>query len=173
MKKFLIVTILFVFPLIGFAQISRNFWGVTLGKSNKTQVRTALVNRGYRVQTEPDGSLSVNVNNVNFGGAMWTYVSFSFVNGYLSQVWFQNNEHQSPIPVDNVYEKVKMSLDKKYRHYYYNLPKEDGITWSNYSDSKTHILLGVRTYHYTRYVSLCYKDVYLEEKKEQMENDEL
>lgn len=173
MKKLLIVTILFIFPLIGFAQISRTFWGVTLGKSNKTQVRTALVNRGYLVQTEPDGSLSVKLNNVNFGGAMWTYVSFSFVNGYLSQVWFQNNEHQSPIQVDNVYEKVKMSLDKKYRHYYLNLPTEDGNTWSDYSDGKTNILLGLSTYHYTRYVSLSYEDVYLKEKKKQKENDEL
>ena len=173
MKRILIISILCITSIASFAQISRTFWGVTLGKSNKNQVRTALVNRGYSVQTEPDGSLSAEVNNVNFGGAMWTYVSFSFVNGYLSQVWFQNNEHQSPIRVDDIYKEVKMSLDNKYRRYYFDLPTDDGNTWSTYSDGKTNILLGLRTYHYTRYVSLSYEDVFLKEKQTQKENDEL
>ena len=103
MKKLLIISILCITSIASFAQISRTFWGVTLGKSNKNQVRTALVNRGYSVQTDDDGSLFVNVNNVKFGGAVWTYVLFSFVNGCLSRVCFQNNELQSPIQVDDVY----------------------------------------------------------------------
>lgn len=173
MKKLLIISILCITSIASFAQISRTFWGVTLGKSNKNQVRTALVNRGYSVQTDDDGSLFVNVNNVKFGGAVWTYVLFSFVNGCLSRVCFQNNELQSPIQVDDVYIYMKMSLDKKYKRYYFDLPTEEGNSWSNYTDGKTNILLGLNTYRYTRYVRLWYEDVALREMQMQKENDEL
>ena len=65
-----------------------------------------MTNNGYSVITEPDGSLAVKVNYIKFGGVIWSYVSFSFVNGYLSQVWFQNNERQSITRLDDIYNKI-------------------------------------------------------------------
>lgn len=173
--RWTLIIILFQFVQIScYSQISRTIWGMTLGKSSKQQVRTRLKNKGYIVQKEPNGSLSVKVDNINFGGAVWTYVSFSFVNGFLSQVWFQNNEIESPIRVDDTYEKIEMSLDKKYQKYRLNVPAyDDGYTMSHYSDSKTNITLVLGTYHNTRYVSLSYEDDYLKEKQNQRENDEL
>jgi hypothetical protein len=174
MKKIMIITILCFTSLVSFAQISRTFWGCTLGKSNKNNVRTVLINRGYRVNTESDGSYTVKSNNIYFGGVNWSYVSFSFVNGILYDVWFQNNEYESAISPDRVYEKLKLELDEKYGRYYFYLGTDDGNTnWSNYSDGKTSILLSVRYYNYTKYVSVSYFDEYLRQVKKQKENDEL
>ena len=174
MKKTLIITILCFTSLLSFAQISRTFWGCTLGKSTKSNVRTVLINRGYRITTEQDGSYSVTAKNIYFGGVYWSYVSFSFVNGLLYNVCFQNNEYESVVSPKKVYEKLKIALDKKYGKYYFDLDSDDGnTTWSNYSDGKTNILLSLGDYHYTRYVSVGYYDEYLRQVKKQKENDEL
>lgn len=176
MKKYLLIAILSLASIVSSAQINRTFWGTTLGKSTKNQVRTVLVNRGFYVQTEPDGSLAVKKNNLQFGGAYWSYVSFSFVNGYLSQIWFQNNELESPVNLDTVYSKVKISLDKKYHQYYFDIPTNDpNNIWSNYSDGKSSILLGVRKDGPSsiKYISLSYKDEYLSNMKSHLDEDEL
>lgn len=174
MKKVLLITLMFVLSLNGFSQINRTIWGCTLGISTKQQVRTVLESRGYNVLIEPDGSLAVKTNNFNFGGSFWTYVSFCFVNNLLSQVWFQNNENQSIVKINDTYEKVKLSLDKKYRIYYFKLSDMDGyVDNSNYTDKRTTIHLGLFTYNNIRYVHLSYEDDFLQEKKSQQEEDEL
>ncbi len=156
------------------AQINRVFWGVTLGRSTKQQVRNALVQKGYTVKTEPDGSLCVNVNNVNFGGAYWTYVSFSFVDDKLYQVWFQNNEEQSPIKINDTYGKLKTNLDKKYGTFNFHVqPTEGTEKVSNYTDTKTLVSLMLRSYHHIRYISLSYEDLNSYDSKIKNENDEL
>lgn len=174
MKRFLFLILLFS-HICSYGQINRSFWGVTLGKSSKQQVNNTLVQKGFFVETEPDGSLCIHVNNVNFGGAVWTYVSFSFVNGFLSQIWFQNNETQSPIYIFDSYDKVKRNLDTKYRNL--SLPissDEQCIKQCYYTDGTTDILLSIRNYkNKKRYISLSYEDLRLHEKKSKNELDEL
>lgn len=156
------------------AQINRVFWGVTLGKSTKQQVKNTLVKKGYKVKTEPDGSICVNVNNVNFGGAYWTYISFSFVSDKLYQVWFQNNEIQSPVRIDNTYAKLKSSLDKKYSAFINNVHSIEGTEKvSDYADTKTYVSLRLGSYHNQRYISLSYEDLGSYDVKIKKESDEL
>ena len=156
------------------AQINRVFWGVTLGQSTKQQVKNVLVRKGYTVKTEPDGSLCVNVNNVNFGGAYWTYVSFGFVDNKLYQVWFQNNEEQSPVKIDDTYDKLKTNLDKKYGTFIFHVQPPEGIEKvSDYADTKTFVSLRLRSYHNLRYISLSYEDLDSYNIKTKKENDEL
>lgn len=174
MKNLLIIIILALSSQVISAQINRTFWGVTLGTSTPSQVKSMLVQKGYYVEKEPDGALCVKVNNVRFGGAVWTYISFLFVNNQLSQVWFQNNEKQSPIPIENSYDLLKDNLDKKYSKYYLSLRlDEQDEKKSYYSDEKTDILLNVRKYHNIRYVSLSYEDLYLNRVKANKDKDEL
>ena len=175
MKRFLIVVLLFFIALDGFSQINRTIWGVTLGKSTKQQVRTVLIEKGYNVDIDPDGSLAVRVYNVVFGGAHWTYISFSFVNGYLSNITFQNNEQQSPVRIENTYEKLKESLNKKYSFYRLSLPgaDDDGHVLTCYSDGKTSLVLDLSYFRSRRYISLFYEDEELQLKKRQNAEDEL
>ena len=174
MKKIILSLLLLLSPIFCFAQINRTFWGTTLGKSSKQQVRNALVQKGFRVKTDPDESLYVNVNNVNFGGAVWTYVAFSFVNGILSQVWFQNNENQSPIKLNDSYDKIKRNLDIKYKKLLLPLPSDKQIIKQcYYTDGITDILLSIRLYNNLRYISLSYEDLGLHKEKSKNELDEL
>lgn len=156
------------------AQINRVFWGVTLGRSTKQQVNNVLFRKGYTVETEPDGSLCVNVNNVNFGGAYWTYVSFGFVDNKLFQITFQNNEKQSPGKIDDTYNKLKTNLDKKYGSFILRVqPKEGTGKASYYSDTKTLVSLMLNSHHNIRYISLSYDDLDSYDIKNKNENDEL
>ncbi len=174
MKKFFLLLALLIISTFCCAQISRTFWGVTLGQSTKQMVKNMLVRKGYKIKSEPDGSICINVNNVNFGGAYWTYISFSFVGDKLYQVWFQNNEIQSPIPIDNTYTKLKSSLDKKYNAYINNVQPTDIIEkTSDYTDTKTYVSLKLNSYHNQRYISLSYEDLKSYDSKIKNENDEL
>ena len=174
MKKYCLIMLILISSTICCAQINRVFWGMTLGQSTKQQVKNVLVRKGYTVEIEPDGSLCVNVNNVNFGGAYWTYVSFSFVNDKLYQVWFQNNEKQSPGKIENTYDKIKTSLNKKYSAYIYRAQLTEGIEKvSAYTDTKTYVSLMLKSYHNMRYISLSYEDLNSYDSKIKNENDEL
>ena len=174
MKKFFLLTALLITSTFCSAQINRVFWGVTLGQSTKQQVKNVLVRKGYTVKTEPDGSLCVNVNNASFGGAYWTYVSFSFVDDKLYQVWFQNNEKQSPVSIDNTYDLLKSSLDKKYGSYIIRVqPTEGTEKVNNYADTNTLVSLMLRSYHHIRYISLSYEDLNSYDIRKKKEIDEL
>jgi len=173
MKRIICSFIILLVSLSCFSQISRTFWGVTLGISTKQQVKNVLVQKGYKITTESDGSYSVTPDNVAFGGGYWTYVNFCFVDGKLSAVWFQNNERQSPLALNDLYDKLKLSLDKKYSSYYYGLPLDDTTKSADYDDGKTTILLSVRNYHFLQYLSISYEDNALRNKKDQNEVDEL
>lgn len=173
MKKILIISILSFAYLVGFAQINRTIWGVTLGKSTKSNVRAVLINKGFSVHTSSKGGYSILTTGIYFGGENWSYASFDFADGLLFKVSFQNNKDDSEALPESVYERLKIALDKKYGRYYYNLVTRDEVTaWSNYSDGKTNILLGLRN-HNTEYVNLIYYDTYLMQKTIQKENDEL
>lgn len=172
MRK-LFLTLLFV-PILCFAQINKTIWGVTLGKSTKQQVKTMLVNKGYTVRVEPDGSLYVDVNNISFGGAYWTYIAFSFVDGKLYQVWFQNNEKQSPVKIEEAFKKTKNFLNEKYIHYSVEARPSDTIEEvSDFADGKTYVSLMINRYHYQRYISLSYADLQLDNLKNKRSTDEL
>lgn len=148
--------------------------GVTLGKSTKQQVKNMLVQKGYKINTEPDGSYAIETNNLPFGGGYWTYVNFEFVNGRLVGVWFQNNERDSPVNIDNSYEKLRNTLYDKYSQYYLNLPSDEpNIKYIDFSDGSTFVTLSIRTYDFKRFISLGYEDEKLKSLKLKNEFNEL
>lgn len=174
MNRILAILIMTVSLMTANAQISRTFWGVTLGKSTRNEVRTMLVQKGYKIHTMPDESYAINGDNVYFGGASWTFISFSFVNGYLSQVWFQNNDIQSPIDVDKVYDKLEKNLSDKYTKYHLDIPSnEEGTKWCNFSDDKTLVVIAISQDKIRKYISLWYQDENLAQTKERLEYNEL
>ena len=173
MKRYLIVILIQFVSIYCFSQINRTIWGVTLGQSSKQQVSTMLIRKGYTVKNEDDGSLSIKVQSVDFGGGIWSYVAFDFVGGYLSQITFQNNEYDSPININDTYKKVKSLLDTKYRKYYIGTPPGYIITdISDYSDGKTTIYLAIGN-NKGRFVNITYRDDYLDKKRQQNAIDEL
>lgn len=174
MKRLLTLLLLITLFLGANAQISRSFWGVTLGRSSKQQVKTMLVQKGYRINIEPDGSYAVNANNVAFGGATWSYISFCFVGNILSEVWFQNNEKQSPVNINHVFEKLSKSLYGKYARFHLETTSDEYVEkCSDFSDGRTSLSLSIQSYHSLRYVSLSYGDENLSKKKRRNEYDEL
>lgn len=156
------------------AQISQTIWGVTLGKSTQNQVKIMLERKGYKIQIMPDGSYAIDVDNVSFGGAYWSWVNFSFVNGYLSEVWFQNNARQSPIDLDKVYDKLQKTLNDKYLQYHLDI-QPSGITKKSsfYSDNHTVVVLSVWQSDYREFISLSYEDENLTQTKKIQEYNEL
>lgn len=132
-----------------------------------------LVNKGYEVVIEPDGSLAANLNNVPFGGVPWVYVSFGFVDGTLSQVYFHNDERRCPYKIDQAYEKVKSSLDNKYHSYVIPIQTDNNSQLCYYEDPKTGVSLQTMMRGFVKFISLEYDDIYLSEKKQKNEADEL
>jgi len=170
MKRIISFILLMHLSICCFSQISRTFWGVTLGKSTKQQVRAMLISKKYKVHSEIDGSLVVYPNNVSFGGAFWTYVGFGFVNGRLQGVLFQNNSEQAPIDVDETYEKLLSSLNNKYGSCIKDFPSENACI---FSDLKTSTSLSRSERQGVNIISLFYTDVELTLKDAQSDEDEL
>ena len=155
-----------------FSQINRTVWGCTLGKSTKQQVRSALVQKGYDVVVEPDGSLASSFYNVPFGGAYWSYVSFSFVNGFLSEICFLTDEVRSAVNIDNSLDKLTSSLDSKYKRYK-QAPSNINKKSSCYTDDITFVELMILNNNGKRVYTLLYTDIELSMKEDQNNVDEL
>ena len=171
--KRIIFFLLVLTSLNCFSQINRTIWDLTLGKSTKQEEINVLTRRGYTVITEPDGHLASKIKNVLFGGTDWTYISFGFVYGRLSSIFFQNNELQAYGSIDKKYELLKMSLDGKYKKYCIDEETSLNEKMCIYYDTKTSLSLQTSTYHNIRYISLSYDDEYLEEIRRKQITDEL
>lgn len=174
MKRILVLLFMLMSLMTAEAQINQTIWGVTLGKSTQYQVKIMLERKGYKIQIMPDGSYGIEVDNVSFGGAFWSWVNFSFVNGYLSEIWFQNNKRQSPVDLYKVYDKLHTTLNDKYMQYHFSIPSNDmTIKSSFYSDNHTLIILSIWRVDYQEFISLSYGDENLSQAKKIQEYKEL
>lgn len=87
MKKILF-TLLLLFGLTVQAQVQRNFWGLELGRSTKTDVKSFLNSRGLEYSQNLGGFDVISVESeegISFGGYSWT-PSFQFYNNILFRV---------------------------------------------------------------------------------------
>ena len=76
-------------------------------------MRSVINQKGFSIETEPDGAYCIKYpKGVKFGGEWWTYISFTFVNGLLCEVWFQNNEVESISDIAANYNRIKKTLDE-------------------------------------------------------------
>ena len=173
MKRIFIVLILVINSLVGFAQITRNVWGLELGKSTKQQVINVLKQKGYRPDTNnPSNSVTIKTENFKFGGGYWTYASFGFQDGKLYEIWFQNNHFENPVKNQDMFDLLKERLDSKYGLFrYYEFDKDESNLC--YFDGDTYIWLNISYYEGVQYVAIGYTDKKLWEQKLNDDEDEL
>ncbi len=172
MKKVFLLLVLTLASVHAYSQITRTIRGATLGKSTMQEVKTMLVQKGYKVEEvlefDDYESLWINADHIPFGGAFWTEVAFYFDNDALEGVTFNN----VGTTANSIYEKIKKSLDSKYRQYIVDKP--DGTGWSRYSDGETRVGLKLdRSQPGGNKVILYYEDLYQTESTDQNEMDEL
>lgn len=172
MKKIFLLLFFTLASVHSFSQITRTIWGATLGKSTLQEVKTIVEQKGFEweVDLEFDDyeSLWINADHIPFGGAFWTEVAFYFDNDALESVVFNN----VGTTANSIYEKIKKSLDSKYRQFFVDKPDDTG--WSRYSDGKTRIGLKLdRSQPSGNKVILYYEDLYQTESTDQNGMDEL
>lgn len=172
MKKVFLLLVLTLASVHAYSQITRTIWGATLGKSTLQEVKTIVEQKGFEweVDLEFDDyeSLWINADHIPFGGAFWTEVAFYFDNDVLESVVFNN----VGTTANSIYEKIKKSLDSKYRQFFVDKPDDTG--WSRYSDGKTRIGLKLdRSQPGGNKVMLYYEDHDQPEKTNQDGMDEL
>ncbi len=152
------------------AQINRNIFNLQLGKSTESQVKNVLKSKGYKYKIMPDGSIAVSVN-FTYGGVLWNFVNFNCYKGILFDVYFQNNDYDSSININDLHETISTSLNKKYKQY---RDKDISSSVTEYFfDGKTWIILGVNRSGNTNYIHLRYYDKKLNDKYKQSMEDEL
>ena len=180
MKKSILISIVLVISFfiavpVAQAQINRKIFGLEIGKSTEYQTKRMLKNKGYKYDIMPDGSYAVSLNNVQYGGGYWTYVDFSFCQGVLYEIYFQNNIVEAPMNIDKMYDLLSNSLNNKYKQY-----KESSSAYSSeiekseyFFDRKTVVNLTLFTPGYKKHISLRYTDFSLYNKKQQLIDSEL
>ena len=157
--------LLFMFSVCSFGQITRTFWGVTLGKSTKAQVRSMLIKKGLGTVTTKSNGIWIVAKNeeqggkFSFGGHPWNSAVFDFYNGLLYEVIFSYTIYQDlgKEKIEEEYKSLKSSLDRKYGIY-------RGTT-NFYLDENTYINVVLES----DYLMFGYVDRYLNKKKEQSE----
>lgn len=132
-------------------KIRNTFYGCTLGKSTKEEVREELKSRGFEVQEE-DGDLYIE--NITFAGKSWGSCQFEFYKGKLMMVGLGLEATESDIT--NNYEEILNVLSQKYgtfklvtvddtnnhkNKYYDDGSTLVGITYTIESDSNYNTLL--------------------------------
>ena len=171
MKKIFLLLFFTLASVHSFSQITRTIWGATLGKSTIQEVKTLVEQKGFEWEVVLDDdydSLWINADHIPFGGAFWTEVVFYFDNDVLESVTFNNVGTTG----NSIYEKIRKSLDNKYRQYFVDKP--DGTGWSRYSDGKTRVGLKLdRSQPGGNKVMLYYEDLDQPEKTNQDGMDEL
>lgn len=173
MKRFIIVLILVISSLVGSAQITRNVWGLELGKSTRQQVINVLKQKGYTPDTNnPSNSVTIKADNFKFGGGYWTYASFEFHGGKLYEIWFQNNQFENPVNNQDMFDLLKERLDSKYGQFRHSGLNTDESNLCYY-DGKTYMWLNIRYFEGVQYISITYTDEKLWEQKMNDDEDEL
>lgn len=88
MKKILF-TLLLLFGLTVQAQVQRNFWGLELGRSTRTEVKSFLSSNNLEYEDNFSGFDAIGVTDLkelSFGGYSWG-VNFIFYNNTLFRVF--------------------------------------------------------------------------------------
>lgn len=86
MKKIIFLLLLAIESINSQAQIQRYFWGLELGRSTKTEVKSFLNKNNIEFDEDLDGSESIiTTDRLSLGGYSWTAL-FSFYNGIFCTI---------------------------------------------------------------------------------------
>ena len=93
MKKISSLLLLVLLSLSVHAQIQRNFWGLELGRSTRTEVKSFLSSNNLEYEDNFSGFDAIGVTDLrelSFGGYSWS-VNFIFYNNTLFRVLMVRN----------------------------------------------------------------------------------
>lgn len=158
MKKVLVIFLALIIGLSLSAQIQNKILGFTLGKTKSSEVYKRYKN-DYTFSRSLD-SEHYFVDNVKFAGYYWD-VNFGFYNGKLYQVILTSIWGD----IASMGEKLKSSLDDKYRQYLWNSEQNRIL----YSDNTNAVQLSI----YETKIVLIYLNVPLADQKHNNEKSEL
>ena len=138
-KTILILIIVFITSLSGFAQIQNRILGCTLGVTSQQATISTLKSRGLNVVkyegNDLYGSGDVTFyqikDGVSFGGYNWSDAKIRFINGKFASILFQTYGAS-----DAQYNKLKSTIISKYKRY-----QKDFGNNPYFQDGKTEIIL--------------------------------
>lgn len=170
MKKLLFTLLLSLLTLAMSAQIQRTFLGNTLGVSTCAQVKSNMIQKGYRV-AEGSGTDCLIFLNVKFAGCSCEKAFFYFHNKKLYMVSFLLE--QSFIK-DSFNQEIEILKDRLiYKYPQYITINEDDHLSANDGVTAVSVACSYLEEYYLHMLSLGYIDNKLMEEKIKSTSDEL
>lgn len=152
-KKVLLVLLALFLNLSVFSQIQRDFYGLQLGHSNRSDVEKRFKELGKNV-SETDESISVE--SLTFFGEYWPNVTFSFYKDKICSVHFLNFEIVTPKEeLDTIWTNLDRLLVTKYKGN--DSASTDEIR--SFKDSDTLVSLSYSSYNGSECVVLVFFDI--------------
>lgn len=171
MKRLITLLLLsFLINMSSSALIQKKFYDFTLGVTTKNEVYKYFKGKGIKVIKEREDQYLVE--NLNFGGELWSFVSFKFYKGKLMKVYFSANEEDKGRQLlEKIWERLNNRIFEKYAEFKdLKLSDEENKIYDDYTTLLT------MSYHYfegIKYVTISYNDKKLMLEKIKDEENEL
>lgn len=123
MKKIVALILFLTISISSFAQIQRKIFGCTLGVTRLPQVEKIL-ETNYKNPWFDGSKTYFYLENIEYGGYMWSKVTFNFYNKVLSSVTFSGFNLVSVCDFSG----MESSLSSRYSKYKTNGGYDDGTT---------------------------------------------
>ena len=168
-KQLLLLVLALLCSLSMSAQIQRKFFGQTLGVSTENDVIEYFEGKGIDVTRA--SLTSVEVEDMKFGGYMWSTVVFDFLEDKLATVFFINDENDIPSAKER-WNDLNEKIKEKYKLYY--IPNRSSEPSKMYMDNETSVFLRKEVFEEKKEVlSLVYGDIKMLFDRLQKDEDEL
>jgi hypothetical protein len=134
MKRIFLFIVSFAICIVSHAQLPNKLWGLTLGVSSETQVKSVCKSKGLKSIEPVDSMSDLNFESTKgfyFEGLLWKYVSFSFNNNKLSAINFDIESNRSLIKESDNFLNVRI---KRFPQFYLG---PDEYTVYRFADSNT------------------------------------
>ena len=170
MKRQLLLLMLALLCSLGMsAEIQRKFFGLTLGVSTENDVIEYFDGKGIEVTRA--SLTSVEVEDIKFGGYMWSTVVFDFFEDKLASVFFLNWGDDISSKKER-WNDLNEKINEKYKLYY--VPDKSSDESKMYMDNETAFFLRKNVSEYKNGIlSMVYRDVKMTVDSLQKDEDEL
>lgn len=167
---------LFAFLLLSFlvnlssnAQIQRKFYDFTLGETSKREVISYFKAKGIKIEKKEEDSYCIE--NLKFGGDVWSFASFMFYKDKLMNVYYSSNERdKGRALLAQKWENISNLIFKKYAEF-----KDLGRSSEDrqiFDDGYTSLTIAYDYFEGVKFVTISYYDIRLAlEKIKQEENE--
>ena len=115
MKPILLLLSFFFTVILSEAQIKRNFDGNILGKTTKDEIKSYLTQKHQYYEEKEGGNAIQSVNEISFGGVIWSGSYYKFYNDTLYCVTYTKIVKSSKKEDQTIkYKELREHLHKKY-----------------------------------------------------------